>query len=100
VVHGLDVVAIRVKQESRIVARMIGALSGLAVVRASRPKTFGMEPRDCRAVAGLKRKVNAARQVARHHRAAGGRDIELVNREEIVARRGPMGTPSAPATAS
>jgi len=30
--HGLDVVAIRVEREGRIIARIIGALAGTAIV--------------------------------------------------------------------
>src|SRR3982751_418454 len=64
VVDELDVVACRVQDEGGVVAGVIGALSGAAVVYPARRRRGRMQAIDGGAVLGLKCQVDAAGRLA------------------------------------
>ena len=81
-VDGLDVVAVRVEEEGGIVAGVVGALAGGAVVTAARGEAGGVEAPDRLAVGGLEGEVDARDRPV--DGVVGPVDIELVDGEVVV----------------
>src|SRR5690606_14419849 len=64
VVHGLDIVAVRIENESGVVIRMIGAFPGCAVVRSAVGQRRLVERVDHAPVGGLEREVMTTGQLS------------------------------------
>lgn len=97
-VDHLDVVAIGVEHEGTVVAGVVGAFAGRAVVGATGGDRRRVERIDGGTVAGLEGQVVAAGQLAGGGLAAGTGDEQLVGPEEVRPLT-PSGTPMVSNTA-
>ena len=79
----LDIVPVGVEQESGVIARMIGALAGRAIVASACCKARFVKGLDHRAIGRLEGKVMASGELAERRRAVCGRHEQFV-RPEIV----------------
>jgi len=83
--HNLDVVSIWIEYERRVIARVVRALAGRAIVLAARPDRLGMETFDDGAVLCLKGEMRASgRLAARGPRVCAGHE-ELIGPEIVGA---------------
>jgi len=86
VIHRFDIIAVRVEHKGGVVAGMIMALTGGAVVLAAVGQRRLIEARHHGVVLRLKGEMMAAGQYAERRRAVDGRDKELVCPEVTLAR--------------
>ncbi len=85
VMDDLDVVAVRIEREGRVVAGMVGALARRAVVAASAGKGCGVERLHRAAVRRLEGEVMAPGEHARGRFAVRSGDEQFVGPEKAVA---------------
>ena len=81
-VHGLDIVAVRIEQKSRIVAGMVRPLARRAVVAAAIGEPGLIKRIDRRPILSLEREVVAAGELSAGRLAVGAGDKQLVRPEE------------------
>src|SRR5262245_54051173 len=86
VIHRLDVVAVGIEDESRVVAGVVVALARGAVVPASVGHRGAVEGVDHRPVLRLERDVVAPGELALHLLAVARSDVELVGPEVALVR--------------
>src|SRR5690606_14541549 len=85
VVHGLDVVAVRIEDEGGVVPWMVGAFPGCAVVLSAVRQCGFVEAVDHGPALGLERQVMAPGQLPLRGFAVRRRDEQLVRPEVIVS---------------